>query len=196
MQKITDCTPQHPSRTSRFAGFASLFTGLAALFSIGAPSQAFGANSVSLAWNASASPTVVGYRIHFGGASRNYTNSVTVGSVTSSTIPNLRSGGTYYFATTARDVNGLESEPSNEVVYTVPAGTGGANLRLSRGASGQVVLTVTGNSGSTHELQYSTNLITWTVLNTLTLGASGSNTFTDSAAPNRTRRFYRTRTSP
>ena len=157
----------------------------------GGASPVVAANNVKLAWDASPSPTVVGYRIYYGGTSRTYTNSVTVGNVTTDTLSNLKSGGTYYIATTARDASGLESAYSNEATYTVPAG--GADVQIRPAANGQVLLTVAGNSGSTYEIQVSTNLTSWTVLNTVTIGATGSTTLTDSAAPNRARRFYRTR---
>ena len=56
-----------------------------------------------------------GYKIYYVTSSGNYTNSVDVGKVTTYTPPNL-SSGPYYFTVTAYDLNGTESDYSNEVV--------------------------------------------------------------------------------
>ena len=70
---------------------------------------------------ASPSPEVTGYRIYYGVASRSYTNTVTVGNQFTCTVSNLLPGVTYYFAATAYDGSGLESDFSNEVSYLVPS---------------------------------------------------------------------------
>lgn len=80
--------------------------------------------SVTLAWNASAGSGVVGYYLYEGSASRNYTNRIAAGNVTAATVSGLDPGTTYYFAVTAYDNNGLESEPSSEVTYTPSASSG------------------------------------------------------------------------
>ncbi len=77
--------------------------------------------NVSLAWDASPDPDVVGYFIYYGGAACDFTNRISVGNLTSATISNLVERRTYFFAATARNTSGLESDFSNEVSYTVPA---------------------------------------------------------------------------
>jgi hypothetical protein len=76
--------------------------------------------SVILAWDPSPDPTVVGYNAYYGSDSGVYTNRIDVGNVTSVVISNLSQGITYYFAVTAYNGAGLESDPSAEVSYTVP----------------------------------------------------------------------------
>ena len=80
------------------------------------------AATVHLAWNASTSSTVTGYRLYYGSASRTYTTNVNVGNVTSYSLSdtNLTAGQTYYFAATAYDGGGQESGYSNEVIQTMP----------------------------------------------------------------------------
>lgn len=106
------------------------------------------AEQVSLAWCPSPGPNVSNYNIYFSAGPvitnwipsiyssttnpcgsiisegtnwyRNYTNKVSVGNVTGATISGLLSGKTYYFTTTATDTTGLESDLSNEAMYTVP----------------------------------------------------------------------------
>ena len=51
---------------------------------------------------------------------RAYTNFVNAGTNLTATVTNLASGLTYYFAATAFDTNGLESDYSGEVAITIP----------------------------------------------------------------------------
>ncbi len=99
----------------------SLISLLFCTMSLLSPLRANGANSVNLAWNASPSADVGGYYVYLGVESGNYTNKLDVGQVTSATISNLVDGLTYYFAVTAYNSSGLESDYSNEMSYTVPA---------------------------------------------------------------------------
>jgi len=77
-------------------------------------------HSVSLAWDPSPDGTVTGYKIYYGQASRVYTQQVSVGNVTNTTIAGLIAGAGYYFTATAHDDTGLESDYCNEVFYLVP----------------------------------------------------------------------------
>ena len=76
--------------------------------------------SVTLAWDRSPDADVTGYRLYYGVASGAYTNVTDVGNVDTATLGGLKAGVTYYFAATAYDGSGLESDFSNEVSYTVP----------------------------------------------------------------------------
>lgn len=78
------------------------------------------ATGVILAWDPSPDTDVVGYTIYYGTASRTYTNTVTLGNVTNGAVTGLQPGITYYFAVTALNDIGLESEFSNEVSFTPP----------------------------------------------------------------------------
>ena len=51
--------------------------------------------SVTLAWNPSTDPTVVGYNLYYGGASGNYTNTRSAGNATNLTVSGLVEGKTY-----------------------------------------------------------------------------------------------------
>src|SRR5437879_4633464 len=80
----------------------------------------FAVSSVTLAWDPSTSTNVAGYHIYYGVASRSYTNSISVDLATTATVSGLLEGVTYYFAATALDTAGLESDFSNETSYSVP----------------------------------------------------------------------------
>jgi hypothetical protein len=76
-----------------------------------------GETNVSLAWDPSSDSGVIGYNIYYGNASGSYSQKVAVGNVTATTISGLTVGLTYYFAATAVNAEGLESEYSNEAVF-------------------------------------------------------------------------------
>ncbi len=163
----------------------TLLTGSGVVFGA-APTNGY---NVKLAWDRSPSLGVTGYRIYYGPASGNYTNSVMAGNVTSNSITGLAGGGMYFFTVVAYDASGVESLPSNEIIF-VP---GIATLRISIAANRRAVLTVFGPVGRTYEIQAAQTFGTWTVIGTRTIGTNGSFSFTDTNAPGFPRRFYRTR---
>jgi len=74
------------------------------------------AQRVTLAWDASPSPEVVGYRIYFGTNIGNYSFATNVGLVRTQTVV-LPHTGRWFFAATALDANGMESPFSNQVQW-------------------------------------------------------------------------------
>ena len=80
------------------------------------------AASVGLAWDASPSTNsgTISYRIYDGVASRAYTNVMEAGTNLHFTVTGLVETVTYFFAVTAYDTNGLESDFSNEVSWQGP----------------------------------------------------------------------------
>ena len=85
---------------------------------------------VSLSWQAPTSNTdgstvtdINGYRIYVGTAPNAYTRSDETVTEPAATVGSLNEGQTYYFAVTAFDSTGTESEFSNEVSHTIPAAT-------------------------------------------------------------------------
>jgi Fibronectin type III domain len=78
---------------------------------------AFATGSVTLAWEPSTDPTVIGYNLYYGGESGAYTNTISTDSTTNTVVSGLVEGMTYYFAATAYDSSGMESPFSNEASY-------------------------------------------------------------------------------
>ena len=78
-----------------------------------------GAAQVSLTWKESSGPSIAGYKMHYGNYSGSYQYTVNVGKSTSATISGLNIGETYYFAVTAHDTEGRDSDFSNEVSSTI-----------------------------------------------------------------------------
>jgi hypothetical protein len=127
------------------------------------------AGQITLAWDPSPETNVVAYRIYYGVATGTYTNTVQVGKVTTATVSNLVAGIPYFFAATAVDDVGLESEFSAEVSGTIPLPNQPPTLNpltdlvIEENAGQQTVNLAGISSGATNENQ------------TLTVTASSSN---------------------
>ena len=128
------------------------------------------AAQITLAWDES--DGAAGYKIYSGTESNNYTWVVDVGNTTSYTTANLTDGYTYYFAATAYDASGLESDYSDEVSYsanTVPCSysisPASASFNTSGGSGSIVVTTQSGCNWS------ASSGVSWV---TITSGSSGT----------------------
>jgi hypothetical protein len=77
-----------------------------------------GASSLSLAWDGSTNANVAGYNVYYGNASHSYGNEVPAGTNLTAVVSGLTSGQ-YYFAVTAVDSLGNESDFSNEISYQI-----------------------------------------------------------------------------
>jgi VCBS repeat-containing protein len=96
-----------------------VFVSIVFAFLVGTSTKTHSAE-VTLGWNASTSAAVVGYILYHGDSSRDYNVHVDVENSTTYTFQDLLEGSTYFFAVTAYDTYGNESDYSAEVVYTVP----------------------------------------------------------------------------
>lgn len=68
-----------------------------------------------LEWDRNPETNVVAYRVYWGPASRAYNNVLTVTNITATVSNSMMAPGTNYFAVTAVDDGGLESDFSDEV---------------------------------------------------------------------------------
>jgi hypothetical protein len=150
-------------------------------------------HTVTLAWNANAPNTIAGYHLYYGGTTKSYTNVVDSGGSTTVAITNLSGGSTYYFAVTAYDDIGLESDFSNEISYTVPAG---ATLRISFSPSTGVRLTGSAPAGYQYQVQRSDDMRSWASVGNVTATSAGTFQFSDSVSTNRARSYRLRQTSP
>ncbi len=200
LREISEVRPErdgaplrHVSRLIVLTRFLSLAFLLIALSHPLSVLGVVGPVSVSLAWDRNPEADVVGYRIYYGLSSRQYTNSIYVGNLTAGTVPGLSNGVPYFFAMTALDATGLESDYSSEVAVTP---NGGFSLKVRIPANRQSVLTVTGPAGQAYDFLASTNFTTWATLGSATAGTNGLATYTDTAAPGYRIRYYRARQKP
>ena len=70
---------------------------------------------VTLTWDPNTEPDLAGYQVYYGTSSGIYTDSIDVNNSTTCTISDLEEDHTYYFAATAYNTSGDESDFSNEV---------------------------------------------------------------------------------
>ena len=84
------------------------------------PSPVLGESTVTLQWDANTESNLAGYNLKYGRSSGRYSSVVNVGKSTVTTVSNLVDGW-YFFAVTAYDTMGLESDPSDEVPYLPPS---------------------------------------------------------------------------
>ena len=76
---------------------------------------------ITLAWDSNDEPGLAGYIVFYGTQSRYYDYDVDVGNHNSVTISGLAEDVTYYFAVTAYDTEGNESNFSQEIVFPRPS---------------------------------------------------------------------------
>jgi len=83
-------------------------------------SKAWAGSSLIVSWSPNTEPDLKGYKVYFGTASRSYGPPVDVRLDTTYAVVNLTEGVTYYFAVTAYDTAGNESDYSVEVSGIAP----------------------------------------------------------------------------
>jgi hypothetical protein len=142
------------------AGSGLLFT-----FALCLPFSAIASGTVTLAWNASNDPLVLGYNLYCGGVSGVYTNIIAAGNATNITVSGLVGGRKYYFAATTTGILGLESIFSGEVAYVVPT-RAILYIQIGRSNGVPVSISITANGMIPNQwiLQSSTNLEKWTAI--------------------------------
>lgn len=133
---------------SRLLSFA---TAVALAVMVAGASVPAGAATTTLSWTPQSTTGIAGYKLYYGTSSRNYPNSINVGSATSHTLNNLSDGTTYYFAATNYNSSGVESAYSNEMsktfpaLYTLTASAGSGGTITAAGATS----TSTASNGTT-----------------------------------------------
>ncbi len=147
----------------------ALITLICGVFFALTPLASFATGTITLAWNPSPSTNdvITNYNVYYGVASATYTNVVAAGTNLTVSVSNLVEGTTYYFAATAVDTNGLESDYSTEVsgaIYRPPTLNSLANMTINEDASLQTVNLSGITTGSSNQVE------------TLVVTASSSNT--------------------
>ncbi len=82
--------------------------------------------SVTLAWDSDSDPSVVGFNLHYGTSSGQYTQTLNIPTNTATTAnvsQGLSYGVTYFFALRAYNSSNVESPNSNEVSASIPVPT-------------------------------------------------------------------------
>ena len=134
------------------------------------------ANTLTVLWNPSPSPGVVGYALYWGLSEDSCTNRIVLRNVTDVTLVGFKRRVTYYLAVAAYDATGEESPWSNRIQYSrapvvmpvIPPTTVTNLLQLQRmnlvGATPVMRLSFTGQAGGNYRLQATEDFQHWDVL--------------------------------
>jgi len=149
---------------------------LAALLLLCSAAQLLAAD-VSLAWNASVSQNISGYKVYVGTAAGSYGTPTTIGNQTTHTATVL-SAGTYYFAVKAVNTSGYESDYSNVVSTTIAGSSVTCDLNgdgsINAGDLQKMVNIILGNASfsSSYDLNSdgSVNVLDFQILTDVVLG--------------------------
>ena len=90
------------------------------IYSLGVSADA----QVRFSWKSSSEPTLAGYKLYVGTFPRMYASSVDVGFVSNFQLTGLIRGMRYYFALTAYNSEGIESDFTPELTWEAPLQTG------------------------------------------------------------------------
>jgi hypothetical protein len=141
-----------------------------------------------LGWTPSTN-TVAGYFVHYGGVSHNYAAKLDVGTNLVANFSNMQPGATNYFAVTAYDSAGNESDYSTEVAFIVP---GVIRFRNAMAANQAAMLEFPVAPGHWYEVQASTDRQNWSTIATTAMCTSNFwNSFQDPKSRAFRSRFYR-----
>ena len=116
-------------------------------------SQGALAGSLLISWDAIPSSTLAGYKIKFGSTSGSYSQSVTVGKVSSYTLQNLTDGARYYFVVAGVDGNSVEGMPSAEVSGLV---LNSASIMANSITTSSAIVTWTTNKSGSSQVEFGT----------------------------------------
>lgn len=107
-------SPATRSRSQTTRGASQATAALLLVFAVSDASA-----QVTISWNPSPEPDVVGYKLYVGAESRTYHESIDVGNRTAYTVSGLPDDRPYYFAVTAYTSSRVESAYSSEVTTAV-----------------------------------------------------------------------------
>jgi len=148
---------------------------LAVMLSTGAAASTV---SVTLAWDPSPDPSVVGYKVYYGTASENYSSSVLITNGTSVQITGLVVGTTYYFSATTLNNAGLESGFSGELTYrAVAPASAPPELSISP-LQDKVQINIIGPPDYGYDVEASADLWHWILVGTVGLDTYGAGSVT------------------
>jgi hypothetical protein len=144
-----------------------------------------------LEWQSSSDPSVTGYALYYGVNGGPLTNRVDVGLTASVVLSDLTAQTDYSFYMVAYDANQVESDPSNELLFTA---TAISPLRMGQMVAGRMSVSFDVAPGAACHVEYTDTLFppSWKLLAYATGDANGLVTIIGPAFPiPGMSRFYR-----
>ena len=144
---------------------------------------------VTLKWDASTDPSVVGYAIYYGLANQPSTNRMDTGRTQQATFMNLQAGVSYDFYAVSYGATGAESMPSNALRHSPPALS---RTQLTK-QSNKWRVALKAEPGTVCRVEYADapSGATWRMLTNVTASALGYVVALDSVINNVATRYYR-----
>lgn len=151
---------------------------------------------ITLSWNASPDTGVRGYAVYYGLTTQSAKTRVDVGANLSCRITNLIAGATYRIYAVCYDALGIESVPSNQLLFTPPAPpipAAGPRLQITKLADGSMRLSYKATPGQVCAIQFAStpNPVAWQTLTNVTANSLSNVIATDISAKQVPQRFYR-----
>lgn len=145
--------------------------------------------AVTLQWDASPDPSVVGYAVYYGVDGSPMTNRMDVATATVATIENLVASSTYSIYVVAYYGDTVESDPSSFLLYTAPPIS---SIHLNQMSDGTMGISFDVAPGAACHVEYTDSLSppNWTVLTTALGDSNGFVTFNDPISSTGSR-YYR-----
>ena len=144
---------------------------------------------VQLAWDASPDAAVTGYALYSCLTSSSVTNRLDLGTARTATLSNLEASSGYLLFVVAYDAAGLESAPSNLLLYNPPALS---RLQISKQVD-TMSIQFRAAAGALCRVEYSSTLTSpqWQTLNSAFADADGHVVISDPLSGRPPIRFYR-----
>ncbi len=151
---------------------------------------------IQLSWDPAGDPSVRGYALYYGAVGQSPGTRLDVGTSLSGTISGLTVGATYWIYAVSYDTGGIESPPSNQLLFTAPAAPTGPKereLELVRQTDGSMSLNYQGQPGQVYGIQFTSQLNppVWQTLTNVTANSLSNVIALDISARAVPQRFYR-----
>jgi hypothetical protein len=172
--------------------FASCAIAIAILCLAGLP-----ASAAFVEWDMPAGQNFTGFRVYIGTTNRAYNQSFDVGMRTNLFLTNLNAATTYFLAATTYDTNGVESDLSDEIIYTPPVnGTNALAVPFRIALSTNVFLQFPAVAGQQYWIVASFDLQIWTQVYAITAAGTGTLGYSEPFFSNYPMKFYRVLATP
>lgn len=159
------------------------------------------AKPITLGWNPAFDGSVYGYAIYYGRTNQTTNTRIDAGTNLSCTISGMVVGTTYRIFAVSYNAQGVESPPSNQLLYTptTPAVTNAPpRLQIARQSNGSMKLSYTAGTNKTCAIQFAPTPTAkyWQTLTNVAANQVGDVIATDISASRVPQRFYRVALTP
>jgi len=170
--------------------WAVLGVALGILYPVNQAHAVLNAAPVTFAWDPADDATVRGYAVYYGPTNQPAANRIDTGMTTSATIFNLLANVTYRLYAVSYNSLGVESAPSNPVMFQQSAIT---RMKITKEPNASIKLTSSAAPGSVCTIQFTPTLqpAAWQTLKHTTADQAGNVIALDTSGSKAQSRFYR-----